>query len=97
MQRTSNGNKVYPAYSTYVLDLASSVADASMLINIRPQETSSWLITAGAGLTSPMTATYDQYEVFDADPTQILADSRRPQRDTSIGDVSSSTSPFARL
>lgn len=97
MQRTSNGNKVYPAYSTYVLDLASSVADASMLINIRPQELSSWLITAGAGLTSPMTATYDQYEVFDADPTQILADSRRPQRDTSIGDVSSSTSPFARV
>lgn len=97
MQRTPNGNKVYPAYSTYVLDLSSSVVDASVLFNIRPREASPWQITAGAGLTSPMSVTYDQYEVFDADPALILADSRLPQRDTSTGDASSSASPFGRF
>jgi len=97
MLRTANGNKVYPAYSTYYLDIAGTAVDATLLAHIRLNASSPWSLTLGGGMVWPLTLDYDQYEVVDGDAASILSDSRRPQRDVSAGTISSSAASYARV
>lgn len=97
LRRTPAGNKVYPSYSTYVLDIASFGFDVSMLANIQLSAISPWRLTVGVGVQSPLSMKYDQYENLDDDAAQILSDSRLPQRDISSGDITSRTGANGRL
>lgn len=87
MKRTPTGNKVYPAYSTYALELSGFVVDGSLFMTMPIGGYSPWRLIVGAGGTKYPTMTYDQFEVFDENKESILEDSRRPQRDTSQGDI----------
>lgn len=97
LRRTSAGNKVYPSFSTYVLDIASFGLDVSALANAHLGATSPWSVSLGVGVQSPLSMKYDQYENLDDDAAQILSDSRLPQRDVSSGDITSRTSAHGRL
>lgn len=96
MVRSATGNKVYPAYSTYYLDITGTLVDAAMLAHIKPDASSSWSFILGGAMVWPLALEYDQYELFDGDAASILSDSRRPQRDVSAGTVSSDAKPYAR-
>lgn len=97
LRRTPVGNKVYPSYSTYVLDIASFGLDISALANIHLSATSPWRLSIGVGVQSPLSMKYDQYENLDDDAAQILSDSRLPQRDISRGDITSRANTHGRL
>lgn len=97
LRRTPAGNKVYPSYATYVLDIASEGVDVSALTNVHLGATSPWSFSVGVGVTSPVSMRYDQYEILDDDATQILNDSRLPQRDVSSGDITSRTGMHGRI
>lgn len=97
LRRTQAGNKVYPSYSTYILDIASIGLDVSGLVNVHLGESSPWSLSLGVGVTSPISTTYDQYENLDDDAALILSDSRLPQRDVSSGDITNRTSAHGRL
>ncbi|MFN4985828.1 MAG: hypothetical protein ACK5GI_06755 [Ignavibacteria bacterium] len=97
LRRTSAGNKVYPSYSTYVLDVTSIGLDVSGLANVHLGASSPWSISVGVGVMSAVSMKYDQYENLDDDASQILSDSRRPQRDVSAGDITSRAAAHGRL
>ena len=97
MVRSANGNKVYPAYSNYYLDISGSLLDMSLLANLNVGADSPWKLTLGASLVSPLSLQYDQYEIIDGEESTILADSRRPQRDVSKGDISAAATTYASM
>lgn len=97
MVRSANGSKVYPAYSTYYLDVSGSLLDASIIANLSLGTNSPWRVTIGTSLVSPLSLKYDQYEMIDGDESTILADSRRPQRDVSTGDITGAANSYASV